>query len=85
MTGLISEEFEIACCEVQAAEEAYTRWVGRQFADGNWPFFAGLVRMRFSVGFSNAKWMHVAERHPITDANEIARYLQHVYDRMAHY
>ena len=85
MTGLISLGTQTKYVQDQAAGEAYTRWLRRQFVDGNWRFFTGLMRMTFCNGFDNNEWEQVVERHPEDYAREIARYLQQEYDRLVHH
>lgn len=85
MYGLVSMDRRPDQIETVAADEAYTRYDDGYFVgdDRTWRFFTGLDQLRVYSCVDGDEWELMAHLSPISDARELARYLQDLYDSLS--
>ena len=85
MYGLVSMDRRPDQVETVAADEAYTRYDDGYFVgdDRTWRFFTGLDQLRVYSCVDGDEWELMGHLSPISDAREMARYLQDLYDSLS--
>ena len=87
MSGLITLENDSSDLEQAAGDEAFTKFLERDFVrdDERWRFFTGTSRLNFYECNGNEDWELAESLMPIRHLRHVAEYLQWHFESLLHW